>query len=360
MALTTPYTFVNATAISAAEVNANFAAVTAGAADKAGDTFTGTVVMPTLTVGGDVSIGGVLTVTGSISGTIALAGDVSGSIGASVVGKLNGQSLGSLATGLLKNTTSTGVPTIAQAGTDYALPNANTSGYAAALAVPSQAAFDLFYATSATAVGRLANSTAGKVLTCGGAGVAPSWESASAPGAHTLTSSTHAMTGLTSGHFLRATSTTAFGWVAVTAADVGAAPSSGIANDATSATIYSTADTIMLREHSGDHYVRNWLASGSSATLTFTGGNYHHWDADAFYKTGATRMLGNGTYPWLNVYVAPTGTAGTRMLTVDAGTGLMHTAALPTTYSPSGASDSGGTPTSITVVDGVVTAISFN
>ena len=49
-------------------------------------------------------------------------GDATGSTALTVVA-LNGTSLAGLATGLLKNTTSTGVPSIATAGTDYALPS---------------------------------------------------------------------------------------------------------------------------------------------------------------------------------------------------------------------------------------------
>jgi len=48
-------------------------------------------------------------------------GDATGSTALTVV-RINGQSLAALATGLLKNTTSTGVPTIAVAGTDYIVP----------------------------------------------------------------------------------------------------------------------------------------------------------------------------------------------------------------------------------------------
>ncbi len=57
--------------------------------------------------------------------TITLTGDVTGTgTGSftSTVTKINGTSLSTLATGILKNTTSTGVPTIAIAGTDYQLP----------------------------------------------------------------------------------------------------------------------------------------------------------------------------------------------------------------------------------------------
>lgn len=62
--------------------------------------------------------------------TVTLSGDVTGSGATTIttnVGKINGTSLAGLATGLLKNTTSTGVPSIATAGTDY---SAGTSALA--------------------------------------------------------------------------------------------------------------------------------------------------------------------------------------------------------------------------------------
>jgi hypothetical protein len=73
-----------------------------------------------------------LTVIGNTSGTnsgdqtISITGDVtaSGSTGAlsATVTKINGTALSGLATGILKNTTTTGVPSIATAGTDYQAP----------------------------------------------------------------------------------------------------------------------------------------------------------------------------------------------------------------------------------------------
>lgn len=63
--------------------------------------------------------------------TITLTGDVTGSGATSIttnVGKINGTALSGLATGLLKNTTTTGVPSIAVAGTDY-LTGSGTSGH---------------------------------------------------------------------------------------------------------------------------------------------------------------------------------------------------------------------------------------
>jgi hypothetical protein len=69
-----------------------------------------------------------LTLSGTNTGdqTISITGDVTagGSTGAlaATVTKVNGVSLAGLATGLLKNTTTTGVPSIAVAGTDYVAP----------------------------------------------------------------------------------------------------------------------------------------------------------------------------------------------------------------------------------------------
>jgi hypothetical protein len=62
--------------------------------------------------------------------TGSLVGDVTGTQGATVVGKINGVALSGLATGILKNTTSTGVPSIAIAA-DFPTLNQNTTGTAA-------------------------------------------------------------------------------------------------------------------------------------------------------------------------------------------------------------------------------------
>ena len=63
----------------------------------------------------------IVTKTGSFTGS--LVGDVTGTQGATKVEKINGTSLAVLSTGLLKNTTTTGVPSIAVAGTDYVSPS---------------------------------------------------------------------------------------------------------------------------------------------------------------------------------------------------------------------------------------------
>ncbi|MFD3408336.1 hypothetical protein SKC37_06695 [Aquirufa sp. HETE-83D] len=62
-----------------------------------------------------------------------LTGDVTSVGNASTVVKINGTSLAGLSTGILKNTTATGVPTIAIAGTDYQAPiTITTTGTGAA------------------------------------------------------------------------------------------------------------------------------------------------------------------------------------------------------------------------------------
>ena len=86
--------------------------------------------------GGDIQDSGIspsslmTTSTGVVASQMpALTGDATSTAGtvATVVKGINGTTLSGLATGLLKNTTSTGVPTIAVAGTDYQAPLASTS-----------------------------------------------------------------------------------------------------------------------------------------------------------------------------------------------------------------------------------------
>jgi len=89
------------------------------------------IVTPIVTAPGVT--GNILTSDGStwISSAAAnLTGDVTSVGNAATVGKINGTTLSELTTGLLKNTTSTGAPSIAVAGTDYIAP-------AGALGIPS-------------------------------------------------------------------------------------------------------------------------------------------------------------------------------------------------------------------------------
>jgi hypothetical protein len=71
----------------------------------------------------DGALGGVPTFRTLVVGDVPpLAGDVTGILSATNVGKINGISLAGLATGILMNTATTGVPVIAISGTDYQAP----------------------------------------------------------------------------------------------------------------------------------------------------------------------------------------------------------------------------------------------
>lgn len=92
----------------------------------------GTNTTATNPSGNNVQIN-VATAGASTLGLVELNTDFGGTAAAPHVIGLNGTLLSGLATGLLKNTTSTGVPTIAAAGTDYVLPTGSISGMAANL-----------------------------------------------------------------------------------------------------------------------------------------------------------------------------------------------------------------------------------
>lgn len=156
------------------------------------DSSGGTAIFQSVTVIGGLS--GALTgnVIGNLTGnadtatalatgrTFAFSGDGTGTSGTFTgaanatlpltVTKINGTSLAGLATGILKNTTATGVPSIAIGGTDYLTPSGNGSALTALTAANI---------TASTAVGRnILNVTDGTassyVLQTNGAG-APSF-----------------------------------------------------------------------------------------------------------------------------------------------------------------------------------------
>lgn len=93
--------------------------------------------------------------------------------------------MSALGTGLVKNTTATGVPSIAVAGTDYLAPaaigatvqafDADLSLWAATTPLASYTVGDLLYASGTNTIGKIADTTTGGVLATGGVGVAPAY-----------------------------------------------------------------------------------------------------------------------------------------------------------------------------------------
>ncbi|MCX6278488.1 MAG: hypothetical protein NT004_10360 [Bacteroidetes bacterium] len=107
--------------------NTQYSGLDAAKANLSGAAFTGAISATNLS---GTNTGDQTNVTGSAASfTGSLAGDVTGLQGATVVGKINGASMADLATGILKNTTSTGIPSIAVAA-DFPTLNQNTTGTA--------------------------------------------------------------------------------------------------------------------------------------------------------------------------------------------------------------------------------------
>ncbi|MES2394508.1 MAG: hypothetical protein V4549_00810 [Bacteroidota bacterium] len=136
-------------------------------------------------------------ITGTNTGdqTITLTGDATGSgtgSFATVVGKINGVALSGLATGILKNTTTSGVPSIAVAG-DFPTLNQNTTGNATTATTATNLAGGsggtIPYQSAAGTTALLANGTVGQVLTSAGTTLAPTWTT---PTTGTVTSVTSA------------------------------------------------------------------------------------------------------------------------------------------------------------------------
>ena len=174
-------------------------------APLASPTLTGIPAAPTATAGTNTTqLATTAFVTSAVSSgsaasfTGSLAGDVTGTQSATVVGKINGTSLAGLTTGILKNTTTTGVPSIAVAA-DFPTLNQNTTGTAAnvtgTVAVTNGGTGlttvntgDLLYGSAANTWGKLPAGTNGQFLTL--ASGIPSWATASAGSGWSLTGNT--------------------------------------------------------------------------------------------------------------------------------------------------------------------------
>ena len=134
--------------------------------------------------GGVTSVGNAATVVTNAN----LTGDVTSTGNATTVVKINGTTLSGLATGILKNTTSTGVPSIAIAA-DFPTLNQNTSGSAGSLSSTLAVASggtslatltvnNLLVGAGTSAPTFIAPSTTGNVLTSNGT----TWVSSAAGG----------------------------------------------------------------------------------------------------------------------------------------------------------------------------------
>ena|GEM_PF-3571892 len=124
---------------------ANLTTNLAAKAPLVSPTFSGTVTVPTPAnptdattkgyVDGQVATGATPDASPSTKGKIQLAGDLAGTAASPTVAKLSGVSLAGLTTGLLKNTTGTGVPSIATAAD---IPDISAT-YATATALTTEA-----------------------------------------------------------------------------------------------------------------------------------------------------------------------------------------------------------------------------
>ena len=124
---------------------ANLTTNLAAKAPLVSPTFSGTVTVPTPAnptdattkgyVDGQVATGATPDASPSTKGKIQLAGDLAGTAASPTVVNLNGTSLAGLTTGLLKNTTGTGVPSIATAAD---IPDISAT-YATATALTTEA-----------------------------------------------------------------------------------------------------------------------------------------------------------------------------------------------------------------------------
>ena len=110
---------------------------------------TSTTAVANLNIGGNAA---------TVTTNANLTGDVISSGNATTVGKINGTALSGLVTGILKNTTTTGVPSIAVAA-DFPILNQNTSGNAATVTTNANLTGDVTSSGNATTVGKI-NGTA--------------------------------------------------------------------------------------------------------------------------------------------------------------------------------------------------------
>ena len=114
------------------------------------------------------------------TGNLTHSGDVTDTGGVLKVTGINNVSLSTLGTGILKNTTGTGVPSIATAA-DFPTSTVSTGG----TGITSYSVGDLLYASTNTTLDKLTSIAAGNVLTTNGTNNAPSYGKVALSGAVT-------------------------------------------------------------------------------------------------------------------------------------------------------------------------------
>jgi hypothetical protein len=209
-------------------------------------------------------------------------GDVTDASGVLTVKKINGVLMESLATGIVKNTTGTGVPSIAVAA-DFPTLNQNTTGNAAtattattATNIAGGAAGAVPYQTGSGTTALLGAGTAGYVLKSNGS-AAPSWApvdlSAGISGSLPVSSGGTGAATFTAG-VLKANGTSSFTTVAAPAGDlVGTSDSQILTNKLFgSGTTFSTAISVVHGGTGASTFTAGFLkANGTSSFTTVAG-----------------------------------------------------------------------------------------
>ncbi len=302
----------------------------------------------TITLTGGVTGSGVGSFAATVITNANLTGDVTSVGNAATVVKINGTLMSGLATGILKNTTTTGVPSIAVAGTDYSAGtnalatgilksttttgaltiavagdfptlNQNTTGNATTATTATHLAGGLGgqipYQSAAGTTAMLANGTAGYILQANGTTVAPSWVAAATG---TVTSASVVSANGFAGSVATATTTPAItlttsitgllkgNGTAISAATAGTDYSAGTNALATGILKSTTTTGALTIAVAGDFPTLNQNTTGSAATLTTARAIYgNNFDGSAAL-TGIIASTYGGTGNGFTKFSGPT------------------------------------------------------